>query len=528
MGNLVPAASAATSTTPHSPDREFGEGPVKVLGDLKHTLANECTFLTVPCRPVAAQTMQPPSMVLLNRPLVKSLGLDPRVTSSAKGLLVFSGSVLAYGSRPVATAYAGHQFGTYTSVLGDGRALLLGEIEAPGYHKKRSFDPPVRGKAALVDIATKGSGRTPFSRHRSDGRCPLDAALREFLVSEYMHAINVPTTRSLACVQTGGSIFRRNTCVPGAVIVRTAKSFLRIGTFQYAATHCTRSQFRQLVDYARQRLYPKDETMLCFVKSVTRACALLVSDWMSAGFVHGVINTDNVAISGETLDYGPCAFLDHYDPNAVFSSIDTSGRYAYKNQPDVMRDNVVIWVRALLEGGIDFKMDTKALLRLVGDAFDDAYQRSWAANMTMKLGILTVTPESTKLVHTLLDLMESEKWDFTNTFRGLGDNERLPTPTTDANVAVVEQWMEDWRQLRCPRTYADVMDAFNPVVIPRNHVLQSVLSEATLKHNFYPLHTLYPILLGPHNSPTFNKYTASRFIDPPKPGTTPITTYCGT
>ncbi len=347
-----------------------------------------------------------PKLAILNDSLATSLGLNVQALQSEEGVATLAGNQVPDGAFPLAQAYAGHQFGHFT-MLGDGRALLIGEHITP------------RGER--VDIQLKGSGRTPYSRG-GDGRAALGPMLREYMISEAMHALGIPTTRSLAVVTTGESVIRE-TALPGAILTRVAVSHIRVGTFQYASKWGTAEDLRALADYTLQRHYPDadaaENRYLSLFQEVIKRQAELIAKWQLVGFIHGVMNTDNMAISGETIDYGPCAFMDTYDPATVFSSIDAQGRYAYGNQPQIAGWNLARFAEALLPLLHDQQEEA---LKLAEDAileFPKLYESNWLAGMRAKLGIFNEEEQDEALIEDLLSLMQEHHADYTNTFRAL-------------------------------------------------------------------------------------------------------------
>ncbi|BAN02833.1 protein adenylyltransferase SelO [Ilumatobacter coccineus] len=418
-----------------------------------------------------ADTAPDPSLVALNDAHAESLGLEPAFLRTPDGIAILCGNAVPDGAEPVAQAYAGHQFGGFSPRLGDGRALLLGE----------HIDPS--GKRH--DIHLKGSGRTPFARG-GDGKATLGPMLREQLMCEAMHALGVPTTRALATVATGEQV-ARETLLPGAIFVRTASSHLRVGSFQYAATHEDPSLLQRLLDYAIARHHPHaadaDNPALAFLHAVLDAQASLVATWMSLGFVHGVMNTDNVTISGETIDYGPCAFMDAYDPATVFSSIDHGGRYAYGNQPQITQWNLARLAEPLLPF-ID--PDQDAAIEAATDAlrtFPDVYERRYSERMRAKLGLNADTadvPDVPELLDGLLALMAADHVDWTTCWRSLSSaarGDREPVRLQFVDLAGIDAWLDRWEP-HVDTDAATAMDAVNPVYIPRNHLVEEALTAA--------------------------------------------------
>jgi uncharacterized protein YdiU (UPF0061 family) len=462
------------------------------------------------------QTAEParvrePRVVVLNHRLASQLGLNLESLSADAAAAIFSGQALPPGSQPIAQAYAGHQFGGFT-MLGDGRAILLGEHRTPA--------------GRLVDIQFKGSGRTRFSRG-GDGRAALGPMLREYIVSEAMAALGIPTTRSLAVVTTGEPVYRA-TPQRGAVLTRVAASHLRIGTFEYAARRSEES-LRALADYAIARHDPElvesPDKYLEFFRAVAERQAGLIARWQLVGFIHGVMNTDNVAISGETIDYGPCAFMDVYDPDTVFSSIDQGGRYAYGNQPGIMQWNLARLAETLLPL-IDTDTDKAvAAVMEVLEAFPARFESHWLAGMRAKLGLRSEEPGDGELITALLTWMRRSKADFTNTFRDLAEDslggERYQS-------AEFETWHATWRERlsRDGQPLAVVLDrmrSVNPAIIPRNHRVEEALSAAEERDNLEPLHRLLnavqsPFAPGPDSAP----------YREPNPDPCGYRTFCGT
>ncbi|MEO7190183.1 MAG: protein adenylyltransferase SelO [Vicinamibacterales bacterium] len=409
-----------------------------------------------------------PRLVAFNRPLAVQLGLDPDTLEGSEGAAIFAGNALPEGGRWIAQAYAGHQFGHFTA-LGDGRAILIGEQITP--------------LGARMDVQLKGAGQTRFSR-RGDGRAALGPMLREYLISESMHALGIPTTRSLAVVTTGEPVYRE-TIVPGSVLTRIAASHIRVGTMQWAAAHDDVSATRALADYTRARHYPdlvdSPEPYIALFDAIVARQASLIARWQLVGFIHGVMNTDNMALSGETIDYGPCAFMDTYSPSTVFSSIDAGGRYAYGNQPPIAQWNLARLAEAMLplfsedrEGAVE---RAKAAL----DHFPDLFTTSWLDGMRAKLGLFNREADDASLASDLLGWMERRSADFTNTFRSLTAGPST-APETNAD-AEWTAWYRRWeaRRARQSETTADVhalMRRHNPAVIPRNHSVEDALLAA--------------------------------------------------
>jgi uncharacterized protein YdiU (UPF0061 family) len=455
--------------------------------------AREFEELAVPWQ---AEEAPAPELLVLNEPLASELGLDPAALRTPEGTLMLIGNRIPEGATPVAQAYAGHQFGGYSPLLGDGRALLLGEVT------------DVHGR--LRDVHLKGSGRTPFAR-AGDGLAVVGPMLREYVVSEAMYAMGIPTTRSLAVVATGRPV-RRDTVLPGAVLTRVASSHLRVGSFQFARVNGDVELLRRLADHAISRHHPDaakaDQPYLALFDAVIAAQASLVAQWMLVGFVHGVMNTDNMTISGETIDYGPCAFMDAFDPGAVYSSIDAGGRYAYANQPLIAEWNLTRLAEALLPLLHEDQERAVALAVESLGAFRKLYSAAWSAGMKSKLGLGTDTGNESvsPLVDDLLSLLERERVDYTSFFRSLGSAAR---GTPEAARAMFEApadfnaWTEKWLALAPD---ANLMDRVNPVYIPRNHLVEEALGAAT-SGDLDPFRRLVDVLTHPYSEcPGLERY----------------------
>ncbi|MFZ6749203.1 protein adenylyltransferase SelO [Undibacterium sp. Ren11W] len=456
-----------------------------------NSYARELTGLYAPWQ--AAQVPQA-SMTKLNLALAAELGLDAAALGTELGVAIFSGNQVPAGATPLAQAYSGHQFGRFSPQLGDGRALLLGEvIDTLGQRR---------------DIAFKGSGRTPFSRG-GDGKATLGPMLREYLISEAMHALGIPTTRALAVVSTGEAILREGV-LPGAVLTRVASSHIRVGTFQYVSAQDKDELIRQLADYVIARHDPAlssaENPYLSFLQAVSERQAALIAQWMLVGFIHGVMNTDNMTISGETIDYGPCAFMDSYDSDTVFSSIDRQGRYAYSNQPQIAQWNLARLAETLLTL-IDPDPERAVLLATaVLDSFPQRYQAHWLAGMRNKLGWTGEQPADMELARDFLASMEGQGVDFTMAFRRLadlvenGDANGLRDLYDDASQ--LDTWLPRWRArlavdaLDAPQRAAG-MRAVNPLYIPRNHLVEQALNSA-LQGNMLPFEKLLEVLQNPY------------------------------
>lgn len=465
-------------------------------------------YAKLPPTPVAA-----PRLIKFNQALADDLGLNWHGADLAA---IFSGNLLPPGAAPLAQAYAGHQFGGFSPQLGDGRAILLGEIIDT--HGQRR------------DIALKGSGPTPFSR-RGDGRAALGPVLREYIISEAMHALGIPTTRALAAVTTGEQILREG-AVPGAVFTRVAASHIRVGTFQFFASRRDDAALRQLADYAIARHYPQAASAanpyLALLTAVAAAQASLIAQWMHIGFIHGVMNTDNMTISGETIDFGPCAFMDPYDPATVYSAIDDYGRYAYANQPGIANWNLARLAEALLPLLADNQDEAIAIATPVIEGFRPAYETNWLAGAREKLGLATAEEDDAALMNTLLEAMHKNTADFTNTFRALssGDNsarDQFINPTE------FDAWFTTYqsRLTRDPQTPSErsaKMRAKNPAFIPRNHRVEQALNAAIRDANFAPFEELHEVLQHPYDDQPEN----ARYSTPPELNERVLNTFCGT
>ena len=463
-----------------------------VLGD---RFARELPELAVPWR---AGDAPDPRLLVLNEPLAAELGLDPAWLRTDDGVRLLLGTSVPSGANPVAQAYAGHQFGGYVPRLGDGRALLLGELaDADGGPR---------------DLHLKGSGRTPFARG-GDGLAAVGPMLREYVVSEAMHALGIPTTRSLAVVATGRPV-RRETLLPGAVLARVASSHLRVGSFQYARATDDVDLLRRLADHAISRHHPgaaeAERPYLALFEAVVAVQAHLVARWMLVGFVHGVMNTDNMTISGETIDYGPCAFLDAYDPATVYSSIDSGGRYAYGNQPLAAEWNLARLAEALLPLLADDQEQAVELAVAALGGFRPRYNRAWSGGMRAKLGMPEGLDDAVAgpLVDDLLVLLQQDHVDHTSFFRALGVAARGdvdPARNLFLDLAGFDGWVERWRALGPD---ADAMDRVNPVYIPRNHLVEEALAAAT-EGDLDPLERLLSAVSAPFDErPGLERYAA--------------------
>lgn len=463
-----------------------------------------------------------PRLIKLNRALAQELGLDPEALDGPEGAAIFSGNVLPGAAETIATAYAGHQFGGFVPQLGDGRAILLGEI--------------VDRNGVRRDVQLKGAGPTRFSR-MGDGRAALGPVLREYLVSEAMHALGVPTTRALAAVATGEEVVRER-MLPGAVLTRVASSHIRIGTFQFFAAKGDVDGLRQLADHVIARHYPEaaggEAPYRALLEGVARRQGALIAKWLLVGFVHGVMNTDNMSVSGETIDYGPCAFIDAYDPKSVYSSIDQNGRYAYANQPGIAHWNLTRLAECLLpllaadeDKAVE---EARAALTSFADAFNDAY----VGGLRAKIGLASSeNDDDLPLAQALLDLMAKDAVDFTLAFRRLcraaehGGDAALREMFADKPA--FDAWTADWTKRLAveetsPEARAGAMRRVNPAIIPRNHRVEAAIEAAVERDDFGPFENLLVALAAPYDDrPDFAPYE-----EPPLPGGGGYRTFCGT
>jgi uncharacterized protein YdiU (UPF0061 family) len=468
---------------------------------------------------VAPTPVSAPRLIKLNRPL--QLGLDPDVLETAEGAEILAGKTVPAGADPIAMAYAGHQFGNFVPQLGDGRAILLGEvIDRDGIRR---------------DIQLKGSGPTPFSR-RGDGRAALGPVLREYIVSEAMFALDIPTTRSLAAVITGEHVLRE-TALPGAVLTRVASSHIRVGTFQYFAARRDTEALRRLADHVIARHYPElsevERPYHALLAGVVARQANLVARWLLVGFIHGVMNTDNSSVSGETIDYGPCAFMDAYNPSQVFSSIDEMGRYAYANQPRIAQWNATRLAECLLPLFGDDRDKAVAEAQEILGAFPEIFSTAYQAGLRRKVGLFTERDGDEALIQDLLDAMARNQADFTLTFRRLGDAAGDPT-ADDARAqfidpAAFDEWARRWRERTAlePQSASErqaAMHAVNPLFIPRNHRVEAVIQAAVNNDDYAPFEELVKLLAKPFDDQA--GYAA--YAEPPLPDQRVLQTFCGT
>jgi serine/tyrosine/threonine adenylyltransferase len=481
------------------------------------------TFAGLPSRfyaQVAPTPVRDPRLVVFNKTLAAELGLDAALSEpEAAGL--FSGNLLPEDANPISMAYAGHQFGGFVPRLGDGRAILLGELKDRG--------------GTLRDIQLKGAGRTPFSRG-GDGRAVIGPMLREYLISEAMHAFGIPTTRSLAVVTTGEPVYREEP-LPGAILTRVAASHVRVGTFQYFAARADQDALRELLDYVIGRHYPEarhaESPALAVLQEVTQRQLALVSQWLLLGFIHGVMNTDNMAISGETIDYGPCAFMDQYDPKTVFSSIDRNGRYAYTNQPAIAQWNLARLAESLLPLIHPDAEKAIELARGVLDPFIGQFDARILAGMCRKIGLASPAEGDAALIRALLTTMQHSQADFTLTFRLLARLAEEPGKESElrklfSTAPEIDAWLRDWQQrvARDPQSAADrvsSMRAANPAFIPRNHRVEAALKSAE-SGDYRLFHRLLTVLSHPYDE----QPAMADLAQPPEPSERVLQTFCGT
>lgn len=457
--------------------------------------------------------VQSPKIVKFNESLAKSLGLHTEALQTDHAAAIFAGNEIPEGALPIAQAYAGHQFGHFT-MLGDGRAILLGEHITPTGER--------------FDIQLKGPGRTPYSRG-GDGRAALGPMLREYIISEAMHALGISTTRSLAVATTGQPVIRETT-LPGAILTRVAASHIRVGTFQYAAKWGTVEDSRALADYAINRHYPEiagdNDKYLSFLKVVIKQQAKLISQWQLVGFIHGVMNTDNMTISGETIDYGPCAFMDTYNPETVFSSIDVKGRYAYGNQPEIGGWNLARFAESLLDLLHDDDEEAVKIAQEEISKYPELFKGFWLEGMRAKLGIFNAEEQDETLINDFLNIMKQYKADYTNTFRALtreAHEESVLQGTIEFN-----EWHKRWherldRQDQTKEDALELMRNSNPSVIPRNHRVEEAL-DAAQQGDYSVMEKLLKALANPYEYASVQE----EYCKLPEPSGLPYRTYCGT
>ena len=466
--------------------------------------------------------VEQPKIVKLNEELSNKLGIDLEMLELEDWASIFSGNRILPGSEPLAMVYAGHQFGHLVPQLGDGRAILLGEV--------------IDNSSIRNDIQLKGSGITPFSR-QGDGRAALGPVLREYIVSEAMNALDIPTTRSLCAVTSGEPVYRE-TVLPGAVLTRVASGHVRTGTFQYFALRGDEKAITKLANYVIDRNYPEvkesPNTYLKLLENVMDRHARLVSKWLHVGFIHGVMNTDNMALSGETIDYGPCAFMDSFNKTQVFSSIDHSGRYSYGNQPQIVQWNLARLAETILPL-IDKNQESAVeMAKEVIELYSERFKEFWLSGMRQKLGLFNSEQEDENLIESLLNIMHENEADFTLTFRWLCDagvdkknNKNILTLFKDAGA--YDNWSESWRsrlsrESASPEERVKLMRKVNPAFIPRNHRVEQALNAAVENLDFGPFERLVDVLSSPYEE----MKEKDEFMLPPKPGEHILQTFCGT
>lgn len=469
----------------------------------------ESTYTQLPAdtyTPFAADPVSDPALIRVNDELAQQLGIDLDWLYSREGLVVLAGNEAPTGVTPIATAYGGHQFGQWNPGLGDGRAVLLGEIVTPAGER--------------FDIQLKGSGPTRYSRD-GDGRAPIGPVLREYIVAEAMAALGVPTTRALAAVTTGDDVFRE-TALPGSILTRVAQSHIRVGTVQFFAM-CGLEPLRLLLDYVIDRHFPdvRDDghPYLALLARIQKRQAHLVAQWQHLGFIHGVMNTDNMLLTGETIDYGPCAFLDAYDPTRVYSSIDTGGRYAYRNQPAIARWNLCRLAEAMLPVIADDQERAIELATDVIEKFPEEFESAWDSGLAMKLGL--DRKQGTQIGEELLQRMAESRLDFTLTFRALTERAATQHSVAHQDLAVtLGDWLQRWEAMGPD---AALMKQVNPSLIPRNHRIEAVIEAAISADDFEPFHEMVEVLSDP-----FVDEPPETYAMPPAPEDEVRQTFCGT
>ena len=456
-----------------------------------------------------------PELIKLNTALAQELGLDAQWLASEEGVNMLAGNALPESSQALAMAYAGHQFGNWVPQLGDGRAILLGEVVDANNHR--------------FDIQLKGAGRTPFSRG-GDGRNWLGPVLREYLVSEAMAALGVPTTRALAATATGEFVLRESGPMPGAIVTRVARSHVRVGTFQYFAARGDQESLTALVDHVIERQYPSlteaDNKALSLLEAVIDAQASLVAHWQSIGFIHGVMNTDNCSVSGHTIDYGPCAFMDTYQADKLFSSIDRGARYAYQNQPRIAQWNLVNLAQCLLPMMHEDQEKSVELAQAAINRFDEIFVHHYSQRMRAKLGLNNAQDNDLALAANLLKRMEDEQLDFTQTFTQLSYPDAL---SPFAAGGALHDWHLSWQQrLGNDSAQAEqsrlLMQQVNPIVIPRNHLIEAFIERAVADNDVSDFHAMLDVVTTPFDE----KHIGSLYATPPQPEERVTQTFCGT
>lgn len=457
---------------------------------------------------VKATPVNEPELVLLNKSLASELGIIISEKNLEQVTDILSGNLKPEHTETIAQAYGGHQFGHF-NVLGDGRAILLGEIINPQDER--------------FDLQLKGAGRTPYSRN-GDGRATFYSMLREYLISEAMHALNIPTTRSLAVVKSNSPVYREKAHNSG-ILTRVAESHIRVGTFELAARMGDPEKLKTLLQYTINRHFPElandEKPALSFLKAVIRSQIKLVNDWLRVGFIHGVMNTDNVSIAGETIDYGPCAFMNNYDERTVFSSIDQNSRYAYGNQSKVIKWNLMRLAETILPLIDEDEKISVPLAQAEFDKFEDQFYQKWKINHLAKLGIIKEEDGDEELLHELMDWMQKNNPDFTNTFRGLSQTELHHDPIFQKEDFI--KWKQKWlNRISAVDLYENLLDSYNPSVIPRNHIVEEVLIEASENNNMNPFIEFHKKLINPFNT------TTNKYYQTPPLSEEGYKTFCGT
>ena len=459
---------------------------------------------------IQPQRVKNPKLLKLNLNLAKSLDLRTEDSGHISINEILSGNKLPEGAEPIAMAYAGHQFGNFVPSLGDGRAILLGEVLTP---KKKRFD-----------VQLKGAGITKFSRS-GDGRAPLGPVIREYIVSEAMYHLGIPTTRSLSIIKSDDFI-QREEPLPCGVLTRVASSHIRIGTFEYFNFRKDIDSLKLLADYTINRHFPsikstknKYQQLLIKVQSIN---AELVAKWMAVGFIHGVMNTDNTSISGETIDYGPCAFMDHYDANTVFSSIDTQGRYSFANQPSIIQWNLVRLAECLLPLIDENEKKSIEIAQNLLNTFSSLFKDRWLQMMKKKLGIKDQSEDDEELINNLIKWMQQKKPDFTNTFCNLMNYDHADDEEFEDDE--FNNWKREWKKRVESKEYLDVMMSCNPTLIPRNYLVEEALSEAETDGKFDKFNELNEIISSPYQLKKVN----IKYLETPSKTNIPYKTFCGT
>jgi uncharacterized protein YdiU (UPF0061 family) len=495
---------------------------VSVSFGFQHSYARELVGFYARVMPAKVAA---PRLLKLNTALAESLGLELRALDEERLAAIFSGNSLPADAEPIALAYAGHQFGNYVPQLGDGRAILLGEL--------------IGRDGVRRDVQLKGAGQTPFSR-RGDGRAALGPVLREYLISEAMHALGIPSTRALAAVLTGEPVYRE-TVLPGAVFTRVAQSHIRVGTFQFFSRRADVQGIQKLADYVIARHYPdlarEPSPYLALLDAVMQRQAELVARWMMVGFIHGVMNTDNMAISGETIDFGPCAFLDAYDPRTVFSSIDHAGRYAFMNQAPIAQWNLARLAETLLPLIAEDPEQAVPVATEHLEGFKDLFNERYLAGLRAKLGLALNEPDDEALGQELLEQMYKSGADFTNTFRLLcevaggkeKEKDRATLRSRFSDPARFDAWCERWRaraarERTTPEEQAQAMRRVNPAFIPRNHLVEQALQQAVRHGDLSAFETLLSVLSRPYDGQPEH----ADYAEPPPADFGPYRTFCGT